>query len=91
MPYLKVLDRFQLDNKERGPKCAGDLNYLITCLCLDYWHANGSRYAQINDIVGALECAKLEFARRLAGPYENSAIQKNGDVYDVYPINPEAH
>ena len=83
MPYLSVLDKFKLDNHERGPKCGGDLNYTITMLMIDFWKENGSRYAQINEIIGALECAKLEFYRRLAGPYENKAAERNGDVYDV--------
>ena len=83
MPYLTVLDRFKLDNHERGPKCGGDLNYMITMMLLDYWKANGSRYQQINDIIGALECSKLEWYARLARPYEDQAIKRNGDVYDI--------
>ena len=85
MPYISVIDKFQLDNHERGIKVAGELNYTITMLMLDYWKAHGSRYQQINDIVGALECAKLEFYARLARPYEDKAIERNGDVY------PEEH
>jgi hypothetical protein len=33
------------------------------------------------DVVGALECAKLELYRRLAAPYEDQKIKLNGDAY----------
>lgn len=33
------------------------------------------------DALGALECCKLEFYRRVAAPYEDSKIISNGDVY----------
>lgn len=33
------------------------------------------------DALGALECCKLEFYRRVAVPYEDGKIKTNGDVY----------
>ena len=39
-------------------------------------------YAEINRIIGALECAKLEIYRRLAVPYEDEKIILNGDVFN---------
>jgi hypothetical protein len=33
------------------------------------------------DAVGAIECCKLEFYRRVAVPYEERKIKTNGDVY----------
>lgn len=38
-------------------------------------------YADINEAIGALECAKLELYRRIAVPYENRKLAENGDVY----------
>ena len=35
----------------------------------------------LNAIIGALECAKLELYRRVAAPYEDDKIIENGDVY----------
>ena len=32
-------------------------------------------------VVGAVRCAQMEFYRRVAAPYEDAAIKKNGDVY----------
>jgi hypothetical protein len=48
---------------------------------VDYLRKHGLSYHNINDILGALEGAKLEFYRRVAVPYENGKIQENGDVY----------
>jgi hypothetical protein len=33
------------------------------------------------EAVGAIECCKLEFYRRVAAPYEDRKIKTNGDVY----------
>jgi len=60
----------------------GELNYMLTLVCLDYWKRMGQRYAQINDILGALEGAKLEFYRRVAVPFEERKREANGDVYN---------
>ncbi len=59
----------------------GELNYLITELCVQYVQHNKLNYDSINDVIGALECAKQEFYRRVAAPYEDKKIKENGDVY----------
>jgi hypothetical protein len=59
----------------------GELNYLLTELCIAYFRIHGARYQQINDVIGALECCKQEFYRRVAAPYEDEKIKENGDVY----------
>jgi hypothetical protein len=58
----------------------GDLNYLISTLLDDYIGPTIS-YAKINDVIGVLECAKMELYRRLAVDYENEKAHLNGDVY----------
>jgi hypothetical protein len=79
MPYIKPEDRKRV--KENGPSSPGELNYAITSLCLDYFDASEQNYAAINAIIGALDCAKLEFYRRVAVSYEKKKIKENGDVY----------
>lgn len=55
-------------------------------LAKDYLQrAQGPSYKIINEIIGVLECVKLEFYRRIAAPYENDKQQANGDVY--YPLD----
>ena len=80
MPYITKEDRYIIDSF-MTPETAGQLNYLITVLLSDYFKRRGGNYQSINDIVGALEGAKLEFYRRVAAPYEDKKIVENGDVY----------
>ncbi len=86
MPYItqEKRDEFDATGKAgRNPvtETAGELNYEITLKLLKYLKVKGLSYATINDIVGALEGAKMEFYRRVAVPYENKKIAENGDVY----------
>ena len=81
MPYIKKEMRDALQSGREDPQTAGDLNYQITELIQDYALAKGLTYQVINDIIGALEGAKLEFYRRVAVPYEDKKIEDNGDVY----------
>lgn len=78
MPYIAQADR---PEAQATPRTAGELNYAITCLIRGYLRQHGKRYQQINDIVGALEGAKLEFYRRVVAPYEDQKCAENGDVY----------
>ena len=81
MPYVTEAARQQVE--QSGPETAGELNYAFTLIINDYLKRFGVSYGRINDVVGALEGAKLEFYRRVAGPYEDTKIQSNGDVYDA--------
>ena len=60
---------------------AGVLNYCISALLNEVLKTNGISYRNINELIGVLECAKLELYRRVASPYEDEKIQSNGDVY----------
>ena len=80
MPYIKQEARELLDDGEL-PDNEGELNYTISTLHDDYLSAYGLNYANVNALVGVLECAKLELYRRIAAPYEDIKIQENGDVY----------
>lgn len=82
MPYIKNVERVSVGFPSHvAPVTAGELNYVITMICKNYFNDNGGRYQQINDIIGALEGAKTEFYRRVAAPYEDTKIKENGDVY----------
>jgi hypothetical protein len=89
MPYIKQERRRDLDlievyisSDKVQIESPGELNYMITQLIVEYMVAKKLSYQTINDIVGALEGAKMEFYRRVAVPYENAKISENGDVYD---------
>lgn len=79
MPYIDEAGKHQV--KHDGATSSGELNYAITRLCNNYLFDKGLRYATLNEIVGVLECAKLEFYRRMAAGYEDKKKDENGDVY----------
>lgn len=79
MPYIPKEDRKRALN---SPKTVGELNYAITMLVLTFMDANGGlSYTNVNNAVGALQCASLELYRRVAAPYEDGKVAANGDVY----------
>ncbi len=59
---------------------AGTLNYVISRLAGSVL-AGKTNYARLNEVIGALESAKLELYRRVAAPYEDTKAATNGDVY----------
>lgn len=75
MPYIKP------ELRDKTPQNAGMLNYRLTRLLLWYLKAKGESYQTYNDIIGVLECAKLELYRRKVQHYENQKCRENGDVF----------
>ncbi len=59
----------------------GELNYAITEMLINYLNRKGVSYTNMNEVIGVLECAKLELYRRMTAPYEDTKIEENGDVY----------
>lgn len=80
MPYIKKQFRQAMEHGE-PPHTAGDLNYKITRVCLDWLDGLNPSYQHYAEVVMTLECAKLEFYRRMLAPYEDNKIKENGDVY----------
>lgn len=85
MPYVDQEARKQL-NVGAVPRKAGELNYVITKACLRYLRnieGPGRKlgYQDFNDVIGALECAKMEIYRRMISPYEDVKKTENGDVF----------
>lgn len=56
----------------------GEINYLITQLLIE---TQPKTYRDYNNLIGVLECVKLEFYRRMVAKYEDEKIDQNGDVY----------
>jgi hypothetical protein len=83
MPYIKQADRVKFDDviDQLCPNTAGELNYVVTSIIHQHMKRNGGMsYTKINEMIGMLECAKLELYRRKASPYEDLKIEENGDV-----------
>ena len=82
MPYINEAKRGDIIKKGfLGVYAPGELNFSISWLLMEYWQRSDKDYQAINDILGALEGAKLEFYRRVAVPYEETKIKENGDIY----------
>lgn len=87
MPYIpqnrrdEIQDELTVDGLNWTPQNAGDLNFLVTCFIDNYIIEHGVRYANVNEMIGALECCKLELYRILIAPYEDVKINENGGVY----------
>jgi hypothetical protein len=82
MPYIKQENRgiFETAINSIPLMEVGGLNYLITNCCIKYLEQHPQSYKTYNDIIGVLECAKLEFYRRRIAQYEDKKIVENGDV-----------
>lgn len=88
MPYVSkdVRDHYkELVEKIRGDyvRSPGELNYLITHLCLSYLSKyDVNTYSDYNAVIGALEACKLEFYRKVVVDYEDLKAVENGEVYE---------
>ena len=83
MPYIKKEDRgfFKRIYDVEIPRTPGELNYLLSIIVTEYLGEEGISYDSINEVIGVLECAKMELYRRVAVPYEQEKMESNGDVY----------
>lgn len=81
MPYIPQARRVELLECHDAPKTAGELTFLITEQLARYVREKGKSYTTINDCLGALEGAKLEFYRKVVSKYEDQKCAENGEVY----------
>lgn len=80
MPYIEQGVRASLDDG-RGALKPGELNYKVSKAVNDYFAMRGLSYTVINEVIGALECAKMEVYRKLAANYEDRKEIENGTVW----------
>jgi len=89
MPYIQKEKRTILDPAIRqladaftrladDGNFAGNLNYTITKLLFTLYPE--PNYQRFNDMIGALECCKLELYRKKISPYEDLKEQENGPL-----------
>jgi len=85
MPYIKKQDRKKFDPliEKINLGKAGEVNYVITKLVHRYLKKKGINYDNLNEVIGVLEAAKLELYRKIAAPYEEEKIAKNGRVGEL--------
>ena len=84
MPYIEKKNRGRFEDAIRDIgeviSCVGDINYVFTRILNDTIERQGISYTLLNELIGVLECAKLELYRRKVAPYEDVKIAENGDV-----------
>lgn len=80
MPYIRSERREELMGEGEVPNTPGELNFFLTKLLLEYLPETPG-YTDYNNVIGVLECCKLEMYRRAVAPYEDKKIEENGDVY----------
>jgi hypothetical protein len=84
VPYIKPEERakIQVAAEALAALCdsPGQLNYGITVALHAVLMRLGKGYSNAASLVAALECAKMEFYRRVMAPYEDMKTRQNGDV-----------
>lgn len=85
MPYITDIEKDEIDKQinynDLYMPTSGALCYVIYKIVLAYLKLNGKSFRTFSEINGALECAKMEFYRKIVAPYEELKIKENGDVH----------
>ena len=94
MPYIKNCRREKIDKKlnllikelkqlrdssTQGWQI-GDISYIIVRLAHEWLKYRGLKYKFFNEVIGVLECTKLELYRATVAPYEEAKRKRVGSV-----------
>ena len=79
-PYIPYHIRLRLANKDAHPSNIGELNYSLTKQLLQ-WIGHNESYTKYNEVIGLLECMKMELYRKRVAKYEDIKEKANGKVY----------
>ncbi len=85
MPYIDEQSREELEGG-RSPETSGELNYLITKLCLNFINETGLSYQTLVLVTGVLSDVNTELNRRIKAKYEDRKIEENGDIEEFNTI-----
>ena len=88
-PYIPKKRRDEIKEFNFVPRTPGELNWHITDTILQYLttkigntpHKIEHNYTDYNEVIGVLECCKLELYRRVVALYEDKKKEENGDVF----------
>lgn len=86
MPYISPAVREVIDPHiqplSENIRTAGDLNYAVTRLALQFLEGRGLGYGNISEVIGTLHLVASEMERRLISEFEDRKIEENGDVLE---------
>lgn len=96
MPYIPQILRDRLDGPIRDLVNAlidaasdpdgiegwrtGEVNYVVSKLLRLLLGSEPQNFSNMNEMIGMLECVKLELYRQVVAPYENEKIRQHGDL-----------
>ena len=89
MPYITRKNRNEIEPvlnplleqiKQGKFDSPGEINYMLTRIIKTVL-LDRPNYCGFNEMIGVLDCAKLELYRRMVAKYEDKKIQENGDIY----------
>jgi len=87
MPYIKKEDRLKLNDKiskiSELINNDGELNYVISSLLHKQLIKRGINYQNMNNLMGSLDCSKMEFYRTVIVPYEDNKRNENGSISEL--------
>ena len=66
-----------------GNFSVGDINYTLTKIIHTHLNFKGLCYNRINEVIGILECMKLELYSQIARPYEDKKKELNGAISEL--------
>lgn len=61
------------------------LSLKLALVLAEFGKANGAAWS-LADVLGTIECVKLEFYRRVVAPYEDQKCEQNGDAYHPFYV-----
>jgi len=82
-PMIESVHRslVELHTDDPDDNMEGNLNYVLTRLLhMVYGQRDSTRYSNINDAMGVMLCAALEYYRTVGSPYEDQKRHDNGDI-----------
>lgn len=83
MPYIKSYVRKNLDpsinDLVEKINESGELCYVVYKLLIELT-SNKYNFETMSKLLSEVECAKLEFYRRVIAPHEDLKIEDNGDI-----------
>ena len=79
---LDISDVVRILRDVPSGKTKGALNYFVSRVAVGVCCNKGLSYSTVSDAISALRDAADEIQRRLLGPYEDKAIEKNGDLQE---------
>jgi hypothetical protein len=72
-----LVEKLPADNGKHF--CVGDLNYIFSSIVWKLFDKLPS-YTRGNELIGVIECVKMEFIRRKLNRYEAEKCKINGDI-----------